>query len=169
MGRKRKINDLELIYLHGLGMTHQQIADKLGVTRSTVTVAIGKIKDEYPDLLKAEDLETFRNRESDHLGELRRFLLAAIKQKVLKMNLNQISFQQLSTLYGTIFDKDRLLRGEATEHVAHAHKGMLDAEDRKLLKETISKMTQRALTQSSKEAFKEMAEHSEVGDSTEDQ
>lgn len=169
MGRKRKINDLELIYLHGLGLTQQQIADKLDVNRTTVTLAIGKLKKEYPELLESEDLEEFRNRESDHLGELRKMLLFALKQKVMKMDLKNISFQQLSTLYGTIFDKDRLLRGEATEHVAHANVHQLSDEDRALLKSTIGEMTKRALLTSSEEALDEMAEHSESGDSEEDQ
>jgi transcriptional regulator with XRE-family HTH domain len=166
MGRKRKINDLELIYLHGLGLTQQQMADRLEVTRSTVTHALSRIKQENPDILKLGDVGEFRVGESDQLAMIRQLVLTAMRQKVLKMNLSQISFQQLAVLYGTIFDKDRLLRGEATEHVAHVHK-QLDKEDKKLLQETIRKMTERALTQSSEQAIQ--AESDEVGDSTEDE
>jgi transcriptional regulator with XRE-family HTH domain len=156
MGRKKKINDLELIYLHGLGLTQEQMAQKLDVSRSTVTHALKKLKDEYPDLLRVKDLEEFRRDESDHLAQLRQMMLGALKQKVLKMNLNQISFQQLSLIYGVLFDKDRLLRGEATEHVAHLSQHQLSSEDRALLKDTVRQMTTRALKASSEDAIKKM-------------
>ena len=169
MGRKKKINDLELVYLHGLGLTQENMAQKLDVSVSTVKNALARLREEFPDLLKIKDLEEFRREESDHLGSLRQMILSALKQKVLKMNLSQVSFQQLSTIYGVLFDKDRLLRGEATEHVAHATITSLDKEDRKLLQDTVRQMTERALQQSSNEAMKDLAEHSESGDSEEDQ
>jgi hypothetical protein len=170
MGRKKKINDLELVYLYGLGMTQENIAQKLDVSVSTVKKALAQMREEFPDLLKVKDLKEFRREESDHLGSLRQMILGAMKQKVMRMNLNQVSFQQLSMIYGVLFDKDRLLRGEATEHVAHATITKLDAEDRKLLSETVRQMTERALTQSSTEALKTIeAEQTESGDSEEDQ
>jgi len=153
MARHQEINELEVIYLHGMGMTHQQIGDKLGYARTTVTKALARIKDQFPELLELEGLDTFRRSESDQITHIRQLLLKAMKQKVLKMDLGKVTFQQLSVLYGILFDKDRILHNQPTELTAHAHiHQMLGEDDIKTIKSAVQEMTKRALTESTAES-----------------
>jgi hypothetical protein len=150
MGRHAKINDLELIFLYGIGLTQDQMAHKLEVSRSAVAQRLRKLRDENPELLKEDTVTEFRAGESDELATLRKIILRSMKTRVMK-DLKSISLSQLSTLYGILFDKDRLLRGEATEHVAHAHlHKQLDQEDIKAIEEAVQKMTTKAIEDSMK-------------------
>ena len=158
MGRKAKINDLELIYLYGMKLTHDEIAEKLGVTRSSVTNRLSKLKQESPELLIAKDVQEFRKQETDDLANMRRMILAALKQKLVKTNLSQVSLQQLGAIYGILFDKDRLLRGEATEHIAHATYNQLDDKTRKVIGDAVKQLTDQMMTEARAESSERSGE-----------
>lgn len=53
--------------------------------------------------------------------------------------------------YGILFDKDRLLRGEATEHVAHASYQQLDDKTRKVIGDAVKQLTSNMLDEARKE------------------
>lgn len=145
MGRKRKIQDLELAYLYGLGMTNQEIADKIGVTQPAVSNALKKLRKESPELLEEQGTELFRAGESDRLAEMRKIILGSIRRKLSTMSLGTVSLQQLATLYGVLFDKDRLLRGESTEHIATASYTQLDDKTKSVISNAVKELTSQML------------------------
>jgi transposase len=147
MGRKSQINEQELILYLGQGLTHQQIADKIGVSRPAVTKAVGKLP---KDLVIQKDLKQFRGMRADAFAEIQQSILNIIKSKLIREG-EKISVQQLGTLFGILYDKERLEQGKATEHVAHATFKQLTTEDRKMLKDFIKKRTKRIVDNAHKD------------------
>lgn len=151
MGRKKKIQDLELAYLFNLGLNQQEIADKLGVGRSSVTNALKRLRAEQPELLELVSVDEFRKNEGTELGSMRQMLLAAMKKKLRKTPLSQISLLQLNTLYGTLFDKDRLLNDQSTENHAVVTYNKLDDATHKIVGDAVKQLTEQMMKTSRKE------------------
>ena len=142
MGRKRKIQDLELAFLIGKGMNQREIAEALNVSRPTVSDAIKHLRATQPELLEEMSTEDFRKGETDDLANMRRVVLQSMKRKLNTTSLNAISIQQLSVVYGILFEKDRLLRGEATEHIATATYAQLDSKTRAVIGDAVKQLTE---------------------------
>jgi len=151
MGRDRKVTDLELSYLSGMGYTHDEMAEKLGVSRSTITSNLLRLKKESPELLNMIEVEEFRKQETDDLARLRQIILGSIRKKLNTTSLSTVSMQQLATLYGILFDKDRLLRGEATEHIATATYNQIDDKTREAIGDAVKQITQNMLDEAQHE------------------
>lgn len=154
MGRKRKIDTKELVDLaqstqdNGKPLTHEQMADALGVTRGAVTKALKKIP---PSILATRNVETFRNARADIFAEAQRLALIYLMDP---LKLKSASPQQLMTVIGILYDKERLEQGKATEHIAVAQVNKLDPESIKAIKEAIQKSTEQKLV--------EAAEHTKI-------
>jgi transposase len=152
-GRKRKISDLELAFLVAKGMNQTEIAEKLGVARVTVRGAMKRMREECPELLEEMSTEDFRKGESDDLANLRRIVLYSLRRKMNTMSLASISLQQLGVLYGIMFEKDRLLRGEATEHIAAATYQQLDSKTLAVIGDAVKTLTKGMLVDSRAQAL----------------
>lgn len=148
MARKSKINEQDVLNLYATGKTHQEIADTLKVSRGSVTKVLLRLREERPELFQVVSTSEYRKSESDKLAEGRRLVVERIMQK-LKSG-QDISLNQLGTIFGILFDKDRLLRGEATEHVAHASYAQLDDKSRKVIGNAVKELTQHMLDESRK-------------------
>ena len=148
MGRNRKIHDLELAYLVGCGLNQREIAEKLEVSRPTVSDAIKHLRATHPELLEEKSIEEFRKGETEDLANMRRIILSSLRRKMTTTTLNAISLQQLGVLYGILFEKDRLLRGEATEHIATATYAQLDDKTRAVITDAVSQLTKDMLNES---------------------
>lgn len=151
MGRKKKISDLELAFLAGQNLTHQEMADLLDVSRSTITARMASLEKKSPELLRISDINTFRKEETDRIAGLRQLMLNAVEHKLKNTVVSQESLVTLMKAYGILFDKDRLLRGEATEHVAHASYQQLDDKTRKVIGDAVKQLTSNMLDEARKE------------------
>jgi len=125
MSRKPRINEQQLLLLYGQpGMTHDKIAEHLGVSRSAVTRAINRIKKNQPELVNNMDLDAFRAEEANTLTSVRMTLMALIMAKLKSISSNDIgvgNMQQFLNTYGMLIEKERLLTGQSTKNEAHLH------------------------------------------------
>lgn len=122
MGRKRVIDDQRLLVLIGKGLNHSQIADELGVGRSTVTKAIKRLEETNPNLFCETSVEQFKLNEADHLSKARMYIANLILPSLQAMNWKEMTPEMLRKL-GLLSDKflqmEKLIRGEATANIAH--------------------------------------------------
>ena len=152
MGRKKKIQDLELAYLVSLGMSQQEIADKLDVGRSSVTNAMKRLRAEQPQLLEMVSAEEFKKKEGNELDMLRQMIIGALKKKIRNTSLSQMSLLQLNTLYGTLFDKSRLLNDQSTENHAVVTYNQLDEKTHQIIGDTVAQLTADMMKKSTAQA-----------------
>ena len=133
-----KFDDFEMIAalnLHNGNIS--RAAKELGVTRA----AIIKRKKTLPDGVIAPTIEEFRTQRADTFSRLQQILL----QHITPAKLKGASLAQIGTLFGIMYDKERLERGQATEHIAHAHYEALDDKQMKALKEFSKSMVERKM------------------------
>lgn len=120
MARKSKIDQTELLTLmgeknpDGKNLTQTEIADRLGVTRVAVNRAIAKLD---PALTKVRDVAKFKADKADILAELQMMFMEYITPEKLK----RASLSQIIMAIGTMYDKERMERGQSTENVAVMH------------------------------------------------
>ena len=123
-----KFTDLELIAaLNVHNGNVSRAAKELGVTRA----AIIKRTKVLPKGVIAPTIAEFREQRADTFARFQQIILQYVTEKKLK----GASLQQLGTLFGIMYDKERLERGQATEHIAHAHYEALEDHQLKALKE----------------------------------
>jgi hypothetical protein len=135
---KQKFDDFELIAalnLHNGNIS--RAARDLGVTRAAVI----KRKKTLPEGVIAPTVGEFREQRADTFARLQQILL----QHITPAKLKNASLAQIGTLFGIMYDKERLEKGQATEHIAHAHYEALDNDQMKALKEFSKTMVERKL------------------------
>jgi hypothetical protein len=135
-----KFTDIDLIAalnLHQGNVT--RAAKDLGVTRQAVI----KRKKLLPDGVIAPTIKEFRESRADTFARLQQILLQYITPEKLK----GASLQQIGTLFGIMYDKERLEKNLATEHIAHAHYQMLDDSQMAKVKQLAKDLTQKKLTE----------------------
>jgi len=135
---KSKFDDFDLIAalnLHNGNIS--RAAQELGVTRAAVI----KRKKTLPEGVIAPTINEFRTMRADTFARLQQILL----QHITPAKLKGASLAQIGTLFGIMYDKERLERGQATEHIAHAHYEKLDDTQMKALKEFSKTMVERKM------------------------
>lgn len=133
---KQKFTDIELIAalnIHAGSST--RAAEELGVTRD----AVQKRKALLPKGALAMDLDTYKKTRADIFADFQRTLL----QYVTPEKMKSASLQQIGTLFGIMYDKERLEKNLATEHIAHVMQSKLSEEDKADLRELIAAKTKR--------------------------
>jgi hypothetical protein len=131
---QQKFTDLELIStlaLHEGNIT--KTAEALGVTRAAVT----KRKNLLPEGALIHSVDDYRKKRADTFADFQRIIL----QYVTHDKMKKASLNQLGTLFGIFYDKERLEKNLATEHIAHAIQKNLSPDDMKAVKELVTKMT----------------------------
>jgi len=134
-----KFNDMELIAalnIHNGNVS--RAAKELGVTRAAVI----KRKKTLPVGVLAPTIEEFRTQRADTFARFQQIILQFVTEKKLK----DASLQQLGTLFGIMYDKERLEKGQATEHIAHAHYQQLDEDSLKAIKQLSKTLTEHKMT-----------------------
>lgn len=121
--------------------SHQEIADKMGCSRVAITRALQRIP---PWVLKDRDVETFKRDRADLFALAQQLIL----QHITADKLKAASLQQLGTLFGIMYDKERLERGQATQHIAEVSQLKLDKETMSLLQQAIASRTRKLLEKS---------------------
>jgi biotin operon repressor len=147
MPKTSKINEQELILYLGQGLTHEQIAQKMGVSRPAITKAVGRLPQ---DIMIKADIKEFRLLRADAFAQIQQSIINIMKMKLAREG-DKISLNQLGTLFGILYDKERLEQGKATEHIAHATYKQLTPEDRKMLRDFINQRTKRIVAESDEE------------------
>jgi hypothetical protein len=135
---KQKFDDFELIA--SLNMHNGNIsraAQELGVTRAAVI----KRKAALPEGVIAPTIEEFRTQRADTFARLQQILL----QHITPAKLKKASLAQIGTLFGIMYDKERLEKNLATEHIAHAHYEMLDDSQLAKIKQLATDLTEKKL------------------------
>jgi hypothetical protein len=135
---KQKFDDMDMIAalnLHNGNIS--RAAQDLGVTRA----AIIKRKKTLPDGVLAGTVTEFRTQRADTFARLQQILLQHITPKKLK----GASLAQIGTLFGIMYDKERLEKNLSTENIAHNHYENLDTQDKAMLKELVNRRTQKKL------------------------
>lgn len=107
------------------GLTLKQVAATLGVSE---TVIGDRLKPFEVLVRDPHSLEIFRSREAELLDGVRQLALQAIVTQLSdEERAKRLDLNRLSMLYGVIFDKMRLLRGESTANVSALAKLITDA------------------------------------------
>jgi hypothetical protein len=135
---KQKFDDFELIAALNIHNNNiSRTAQELGVTRAAVI----KRKRMLPEGVIAPTLKDFREQRADTFARLQQILL----QHITPAKLKGASLAQIGTLFGIMYDKERLEKGQATEHIAHAHYEALDSKQLKALKEFSKAMVEQKM------------------------
>lgn len=140
--------------------THEEIADILGKSRSTITKALAQIKKTNPSLLEARDVESYRKHRADAFAEIQRTILRYITPS----KLQKASINQLGTLFGIFYDKEQLERGRPTSMTVQQIESNLSPKMMQKIQEAIAYNTQLQLEQSRKAAQIEHIQEAEVID-----
>lgn len=130
----QKFTDIELIAtlsLHENNIT--KTAEALGVSRGAVI----KRKAALPEGALIHTVEDFRKKRADTFADFQRIILQYVSHDKLK----KASLQQLGTLFGIFYDKERIEKNLATEHIAHVVQQNLSAADMQAVRELVTKMT----------------------------
>ena len=139
MGEK-KFTDIELITaldFHKNNVT--RVAEELGVSRAAVI----KRKKKIPEGIITPDIETFRQERANIFASIQQTLLRYITPTKLKA----ASLQQIGTLFGIMYDKERLEKNQATDFIAHAHFQMLAPDQMASIRNLAKELTERKLKQ----------------------
>jgi len=134
----QKFSDMELIAalnLHNGNVS--RAAQELGVTRAAVI----KRKKVIPVGVLAPTITEFRSQRADVFARLQQILLQHITEKKLK----GASLAQIGTLFGIMYDKERLEKNLSTENIAHNQYKTLTAADREMIKEIVKSRTESKL------------------------
>ena len=105
-GRKAKVDKLRAIELRQAGATYPEIAASQGVTPQAIYKSI-------KDLLPDKETEIYKQQRADILARLQVKFLKRIDADDLKSTTPY----QLTGMYGILFDKERLERGQSTENI----------------------------------------------------
>ena len=132
------INDKGMLArLYGAGLTHDEIADYFGVSRTAVTKMITR------EGLERDLTDPSRFKEVMHDEILRR--MEVILRYMTPDKMNRASLSQLIMAFGTLYDKMRLHRGESTSNVASISIQKLDPADLVKIRDIIQKQTVKKL------------------------
>lgn len=112
-------------------------AEELGVSRA----AIIKRRKQLPSGCLSKDLTQFRQKRADIFAEIQKMILMYITPDKLAKS----SLQQLGTLFGIMYDKERLEQNLATEHIAHAHYEVLDDQTKESIRKLTDELTAKKL------------------------
>ena len=133
---RQKFTDVDLIAALNMHQGHvAKAAKELGVSRA----AIAKRMDKLPQGVLSPSMEDFRAKRADIFTDMQKIIMQYITPEKLK----KASLQQLGTLFGIFYDKERLEKNLATEHIAHVHHKSLSTEDKTALQDMIKWMTDR--------------------------
>jgi hypothetical protein len=135
---RQKFDDFELIAalnLHNGNIS--RAAQDLGVSRAAVI----KRKKTLPEGVIAPSVKEFREQRADTFARLQQILL----QHITPQKLKGASLAQIGTLFGIMYDKERLEKNLATEHIAHAHYQMLNNDQLSKVKQLAKDLTEQKL------------------------
>jgi hypothetical protein len=135
---EQKFTDIELITAldyHKGNVT--RVAEALGVSRAAVI----KRKKKIPEGIITPDVETFRQERANIFASIQQALLRYITPDKLK----HASLQQIGTLFGIMYDKERLEKNQATDFIAHAHFQALPADQMQSIRALSKELTERKL------------------------
>jgi predicted transcriptional regulator len=136
---KQKFSDIELVSAWGRHNGNEsQVARELGVTRA----AVRKRREGLPKALFATNVETFRQTRADAFAEIQRL---AITYLLDGNKLKKASPQQLTTVLGIAYDKERLEKNLSTENIAHNHYQQLDDKSMESVKKLAAELTAKKL------------------------
>lgn len=136
----KKFTNTDLIValnLHNGNVT--RVAEELGVSRAAVI----KRRKTLPEGCVNSNLTEYRQNRADIFAELQKTLLMYITPEKLAKS----SIQQIMTAFGIMYDKERLEKNLATEHIAHAHYEVLDDSTKRDIAELTKKLTEKKLQQ----------------------
>lgn len=134
----QRFSDMELIAaLNVHNGNVSRAAQELGVTRAAVI----KRRKVIPDGVLSNTVEDFRLQRADTFARLQQIILQNVTEKKLK----GASLAQLGTLFGIMYDKERLEKNLSTENIAHKQYTSLDKTDKEMLKELVEKRTLKKL------------------------
>ena len=102
-------NVTEIIKMKDTGATDKQIADHIGVTRSSVTRTLGKY------FIPGKTLEEWREKENDAYTFLRQKMLGIIDKKLDDPEqVKKTTIDKMAWAAGSLQAQERLNKGEAT-------------------------------------------------------
>ena len=113
---KQKALDLKIDH----NLSYQQIADMQGCSKAGVYYALHDI---IPTEQDVKDIQLYKNYEADIFAGLRPKILAKLNDQVLNRMLEKHSGAAVMLL-NSLFNNERLLRGESTSNVAEFHKAI---------------------------------------------
>lgn len=105
-----KIDLNKAIDLRIKGLTYQEIADHFGSCRQSVQERLAP----YVDTVEGIDIGSFKDRRADILAAKQQVVLSALNPDKIK----EASARDQVIIFGTLYDKERLERGQSTSNAA---------------------------------------------------
>ena len=105
-----KIDLNKAIDLRIKGLTYQEIADHFGACRQSVQERLAP----YVDTVEGIDIGAFKDRRADILAAKQQVVLSALNPDKIK----EASARDQVIIFGTLYDKERLERGQSTSNAA---------------------------------------------------
>jgi transcriptional regulator with XRE-family HTH domain len=130
MARKLIIDKDKVIELRRKGLSHQAIADKLGVSKSGITKCINSLP---ADLFRAASIEEYKENKVSELLDTERRALQILQEALNAMKSSGLSTKQAKDLIDIIQKIDnitRLEQGKATSHIIRETFNDLSEEDK---------------------------------------
>lgn len=94
------------------GLRVTEIAERTGCTHSNISQILKRYK------IKQNELDTFKTHRAEVFAGIQDKVLSSITPQAIK----NASIRDKAILFGTIYDKERLERGQSTSNHAHLHK-----------------------------------------------
>lgn len=147
---KKLINQEELIFLattpnsDGKYPTHQELADAMNVSRPAITRALQRVPS---TLLEVRSVDQFIAKRAQMFAEIQQQIVRYITPEKLK----NASLNQLGTLFGIFYDKERLETNQTTANIAAVNVHAMDDDTKKFIAQAIQASTQKKL----KEAYED--------------
>ncbi len=108
-GKHKDIPIADIIEFKAKGLTHQQIADLVGCSKTNVTERLQTVTQEI------DSVKNFKKHRADTFAVIGHRLINSLTPEVIK----EMSGLQMMTAAGIAYDKERLERDLSTENVSH--------------------------------------------------
>lgn len=112
------------------GLTYDEIAQLIGVSH---TLIVSNLQPFEKILANPETIQAYRENEADLIDAVRQQVLAAIATQLGDSErVKKLDIMRLTNLFGVLFDKMRLLRGQSTSNIHALSKLVIDAHSRRV-------------------------------------
>jgi DNA-binding MarR family transcriptional regulator len=124
------------------------LANELGVSRNAVRKRLANIPGDVLASI-SHTVEEFRIKRADVFATIQKLGYQEVVRRLMDPEeRKKLNLSYLNQLLGTVYDKERLETGQATEHIAHAHYQQLDDSQKaevQLLRDKLTKQKLKAI------------------------
>jgi len=148
MAKKRFTDEQLETVLRSKNGNVSHAAAELGVTPAAVRKRRDLMPGSFAKELQDLSLKQYREQRAGIYAETQRKIIVELVRRLENPEeCSKLNVGYLNNFHGTLYDKERMERGQATEHVQHTMYKSLDPKQLEQIKEMARKMTQAKLEQ----------------------